>query len=64
MLFYYTLHGFMNVSVLESGRQGSSCFRMFTKTQDVIYVQTEVNLVSDMWTHKARFIISRNVVLP
>ena len=37
---------------------------MFTKTQDVIYVQTEVNLVSDMWTHKARFIISRNVVLP
>ena len=41
-----------------------TCFRMYTKSQDIIYVRTHTHMVVDMWTSKPRYIVSINEVLP
>jgi PAS domain-containing protein len=48
---------------LENGCVPLTVFRMFTKSREILYVQTNTHLVIDTWTSKPKFIISINTVL-
>ena len=51
------------LAALLTGVMRESIFRMYTKSRDVLYISNNVYMVLDMWTKKAKFIISINDVL-